>query len=398
MENVVGYSVEDNSDIEESTINAAKKHYKDGNYDMAVRLYLGLLKTSASSRLYLDVGLCYYKMGNLDTAIDYLKRATILDTRNSVAYSYIGNCYFKKLDANNAIENWMLARSISPKDEFVCLNLAIAYFAKNMQYESIFFYDKYLKYAQNKQTSQYESIQKNINDAFRTANDYYIEGQQYRMRNENILAEKKYLHAIKKYPIINKYTTSLADLYFEQKNYIKAIPCYNFSLRESSNYNDSKDVIQKISYSYQAINDYRMAYCFYNRYMKYIINNQIEYLDTIKTIQSLKKQLDTTSAEVTLELAKRYYANNEYFEALIEYENYTILKPESKNDYQYEIEKLKSFTNPENIVIHKYLENGQTLLKQGEVQGANKYFTEVLQMANPKSDEYKLAKSKMSNV
>ena len=44
MVDVVGYSVEDNSDIEKSVINAAKKHFKDGNYDSAIKLYLGLLK------------------------------------------------------------------------------------------------------------------------------------------------------------------------------------------------------------------------------------------------------------------------------------------------------------------------------------------------------------------
>lgn len=395
MENVVGYSVEDNSDIEESTVNAAKKHYKEGRYDMAARLYLGLLNTGASSRLYLDVGLCYYKMNNLDSAIDYLNRAITLDTRNSIAYSYIGNCYFRKLDAQKAIENWMTARSISPKDEFVCLNLAIAYFAKNVTYESIFYYDKYLKYAQNKEASQYKSILKNINDAFRTANDYFIEAQQNRARGENILAEKNYLHAVKKYPIVSDYTTALGEFYFAQRNYTKAIQYFNLSLRESTT---NRDILRQVAQCYQNINDYRMAYCFYNRYMKYTISSQSEYLEVIKIIQSLKRLLDSSAVEVTLELAKQHYSNNEYFEALTEYENYIILNPDAKDEYQHEIDKLKSFIHPEHIITRKYLEKGKTLLKQGEIRGANKYFTEVLQLSNPKSDEYKLAKSKISNV
>mgnify|MGYP004608976251 CR=1 FL=1 len=132
MIDVVGYSVEDNSDIEKSVVDAAKKHFKDGNYDSAIKLYLGLLKTSASARLYFDVGLCYYKKSDYDSAIEYLTMAANLDVRNSFAYSYLGNCYFKKLDAKNAIENWTIARSLSPKDEFVCLNLAMAYFVKCM--------------------------------------------------------------------------------------------------------------------------------------------------------------------------------------------------------------------------------------------------------------------------
>ena len=70
MAEVVGYSVEDNSDIEKSVIDAAKKHFSNGSYDSALKLYLGLLKTSASARLYFDVGLCYYKKNDYDKAIE----------------------------------------------------------------------------------------------------------------------------------------------------------------------------------------------------------------------------------------------------------------------------------------------------------------------------------------
>ena len=93
MIDVVGYSVEDNSDIEKSVVDAAKKHFKDGNYDSAIKLYLGLLKTSASARLYFDVGLCYYKKSDYDSAIEYLTMAAKLDVRNRCDYSYMEKCY-----------------------------------------------------------------------------------------------------------------------------------------------------------------------------------------------------------------------------------------------------------------------------------------------------------------
>lgn len=396
MEDVVGYRVEDNSDIEVSIINAAKKHYKDGKFDMAIKLYSSLLKTSATSKLYFDVGLCYYKLNSFDYAIDNLKKSISLDINNSVAYSYIGNCYFRKLDANKAIENWMMARSISPRDEFVCLNLAIAYFAKNMLFESVFYYEKYLKYAQNKDTNQYKSIQKNINEMFRTANDYFIEAQQNRTRNEGLLAEKNYLHAIKKYPIVSEYSLALADLYYNTKAYAQAIPYYELALRGYSSKN--KEIFLKLAQCCQAIDDYRKAYCFYSRYLKFSISSQSEYLDIIKITSALKKQLDKTAIDISLEIAKRHYENNEYFEALFEYENYIILNPQAKVEYDDEIQKLKTFTNPERIITKKYIEKGNNLLLQGEIKGANKYFTEVLHLSNPKSEEYKIAKSKLVDV
>lgn len=396
MVDVVGYSVEDNSDIEKSVIDAARKHFKDGNYDFAIKLYLGLLKTSASARLYFDVGLCYYKKSDYDSAIEYLTMAGNLDIRNSSAYSYLGNCYFRKLDAKNAIENWTIARSISPKDEFVCLNLAMAYFVKGMSYESVFYYQKYLKYSVNRETQQYLSIQKNMNELFETANDYYIQGERERARNEGILAEKNYKLAMKKYPVVSDYSYALASLYYDIKNYQDASIYYEISLREHSQ--RDKDIVLRLADCYEKTNDYRMAYCFYNRYLRYSISSQNEYLEITKKMSGLKKLLDSSVVDITLELAKQYYNNNEYYKSLLEYENCVILDSDNKFEYEDTIRKLRSFINPEAIVTRKYLEKGKELLMQGEKQGANKYFTEVLHLANPKSDEYRLAKSRIANV
>lgn len=396
MVDVVGYSVEDNSDIEKSVIDAARKHFKDGNYDFAIKLYLGLLKTSASARLYFDVGLCYYKKSDYDSAIEYLTMAGNLDIRNSSAYSYLGNCYFRKLDAKNAIENWTIARSISPKDEFVCLNLAMAYFVKGMSYESVFYYQKYLKYSVNRETQQYLSIQKNMNELFETANDYYIQGKRERARNEGILAEKNYKLAMKKYPVVSDYSYALASLYYDIKNYQDASIYYEISLREHSQ--RDKDIVLRLADCYEKTNDYRMAYCFYNKYLRYSISSQNEYLEITKKMSGLKKLLDSSVVDITLELAKQYYNNNEYYKSLLEYENCVILDSDNKFEYEDTIRKLRSFINPESIVTRKYLEKGKELLMQGEKQGANKYFTEVLHLANPKSDEYRLAKSRIANV
>ena len=42
------YYVQDNSDIENKTLEAAKNHYKNGKYSEALKLYLSLLNTSIS--------------------------------------------------------------------------------------------------------------------------------------------------------------------------------------------------------------------------------------------------------------------------------------------------------------------------------------------------------------
>ena len=392
MMETIGYSVEDNSDIEKSVLDAAKKHFSNADYDSAIKLYLGLLKTSASSKLYLEVGLCYYKKNEFDIAIEYLIHATTMDNKNATAFSYLGNCYFRKLDANKAIENWTNARSLSPQDEFVCLNLAIAYFAKNKSYESIFYYDKFLKYAQNKDTTQYKSIQSNMNDLFRNANDLYTKG----ISTKGFLAEEYFINATKKYPIISEYTKKTADYYFLAKNYQQAIYYYNLTIRDNLTHN--KNIFINLAECYIKLSDYRMGICFYTRALKYSMSIQKEYLELTRNISNLKKMIDKSSSEVTLELANNYYNNNEYYQALIEYENYTILNPNKKTEFEPKINKLKSFVNAEDRVTNEYIQLGNQLLLKGENQNANKYFSKVIEMSNPKSKEYKLAKTKLVNV
>ena len=108
--------------------------------------------------------------------------------------------------------------------------------------------------------------------------------------------------------------------------------------------------------------------------------------------------IDSSVIDITIEMAKQYYNNNEYYKSLLEYENCVILDSENKSEYEHFIKKLNSFINPESIITKNYIKKGKELLIRGEKQGANKYFTEVLHLANPKSDEYKLAKSKITNV
>ena len=46
------YYIQDNSDLETKTLEAAKVHYNNGKYNEALRLYLGMLNTRISYRLY----------------------------------------------------------------------------------------------------------------------------------------------------------------------------------------------------------------------------------------------------------------------------------------------------------------------------------------------------------
>ena len=58
------YYIVDNSDIETQKLEAAKNHYSKGDYSSALKLYLDMLNTSMSYKLYYEIGRCYYKLND----------------------------------------------------------------------------------------------------------------------------------------------------------------------------------------------------------------------------------------------------------------------------------------------------------------------------------------------
>ena len=62
------YYIQDNSDIEDKKLEAAKGLYQSGNYSGALKLYLDMVNTSYSYKLYYEIGRCYYKLNDYDNA------------------------------------------------------------------------------------------------------------------------------------------------------------------------------------------------------------------------------------------------------------------------------------------------------------------------------------------
>ena len=121
------------------------------------------------------------------------------DFKNS-SYLYLGNIYYKQKNLKNAIANWIRAYAYRPDDESVCLNLATSYFSKGMQFQSIFYYEKYLKYATDKTSSYYCEIKKSIDDFKRIGSDFYQKAVKAVSMDDNNTAVQALEYAVKNFP------------------------------------------------------------------------------------------------------------------------------------------------------------------------------------------------------
>ena len=388
------YYIVDNSDLENKRLESAKNHYSKGDYSSALRLYLDMLNTSISFKLYYEIGRCYYKLNDLLPAEEYFKKSIGLESLKNPSYLYLGNIFYKREDLKNAIENWVSAYAYKPDDEAVCLNLATSYFSKNMKFQSVFYYEKYLKYAKDRGQS-YSTIKNSINRCNEIGKEFMQKAQRaISVRNYSEAVE--YLtFAVKNMPVSFDINLALGKAYLEENDNMHAMIFLKQALCLD---NKSLDVLQKLASVFINLGDYTAAYCTMRRLLPLVIHNQSEYLRTLQVIKDLNSSFDDLSYQGHKEWADRYYDDNNYHMALLEYENCVILNEELHSELSDKIDRIKSFINPETRIIKTCLEKGEALYNEGDFKTSNKYYSKAMLLANENSSEYRLAKSRVVNV
>ena len=158
------------------------------------------------------------------------------------------------------------------------------------------------------------------------------------------------------------------------------------------------DLLEKLASVNINLGDYTSAYCAMRRILPLVINNQSEYLKTTKLIKELGSTFDKFSHLAHREWGDKYYENNNYHLALMEYENCTMLNEDSIEELNDRIQKVRLFINPENRIVQQCMQNGEKFFKNNDYKSANKYFSRIIKLSDKDSQEYKTAKSRIANV
>lgn len=387
--------IQDNSDIEDKKLDYAKKLYLSGNFSGALKLYLDMVNTSYSYKLYYEIGRCYYKLGEMEKAESFFKQSISLELRKNPSYAFLGNIYHKRQEVEKAIEYWIKAYSYRPDDETVCLNLASSYFSKDMKFQSMLFYEKYLKFAKDKAASYYKEIKHSVEEFVRMGNDFYQKAMRAVGMKDNKTAIQSLEYAARNYPTNFDINYKLGKLCYEEKEYMKALvylkQAYCLDKR-------SLDVLEILSSVMINLGDFTGAYCCLKRIMPLVINNQKEYYEIIQTIKQLEDSFDHLSYQGHLEWAQNYYNENNYHFALFEYENCVIIDNLSMAKYEEIMDNLKRFLNPEERIVKFCFEKGGALYSLGDYKQSNKYFSKIMLLSEEDSSEYRFARSKIVNV
>lgn len=395
LENTGVYHTQDNSDVEGNSISAARSRYASGNYKEALNLFLNIVHKSTDSDIYVDVGSCYYMLNMQKEALEYWNKAININPKNARAYTNIGNLYYKGNQTEMAISFWLVALILKPEDSQTSLNLAIAFDKKDMRFESIKYFEKYLKYEDNKSSQEYVKIKNKMQNCFNIASQYLTMGVELQSQNENEKAAACYFKSLANYPNLSKTNLNLGSIFFSDKNLELAIKYWKAAMHIDPSY---CKIYSNLAISYDLKKEFDYAYCYYYMYMNYIIGDKEEYYKINRRILKIKPFLNEHPEliEKHLKLAKDYLANSQVYDAIDEFKFYSILKPEEQKNYKEIIQKLESYINPEFELIKNCFEKGNKLINEGKFNEAKHFFWRIMVLSSPQYLEYSKAKAKYS--
>ncbi len=382
----------DNSNTHKDALNAALAMYKKGEYSIALKMYQDLSNYYTSPSLYLELGNCYYKLGKNKYALEYWKKVIELDNVNKYAYSNIGNLYYKTGNISQAIENWLTALTIEPNDAKVNLNIAVAYTDAKMRSEAIRYYERYLRYEENK-NEEYYFIENKIIGYKETANEYLKEGAKFQQISNLKAALDCYIKALASYPNYSKTNFNIGSLFFMDHNYEQAIKYWLKSYFIDDSY---PKTMLNLAISYDCSRQFDYAYCFYARYSDYIVDNNVELTKVTNRLHQLKNHINNNPylVEKHLENASNLYHDNDFYHARVEYKNYIMLKPDDKHIYLPIIQKINYYLNPEEKVIEELAKQAVKLIAEERYAEASLIYEQTLKLCDENSVQYSHLKAK----
>lgn len=385
--------INNNEDTQGDLAQIAEKFYNDKEYEKALKMYTDMLLYSTDSDLYVKMGNCLEKLGKTETAIEYWQKAIDIDSSNSNAFINLGNHYYAKDKIELAISNWMAALVSMPEEPTANLNLAVAYTMKQMTTEAFKYYDRYLKYAQNKSSDKYREIQLKIEKNKKLANDYLKLGVQYQASGDKLSALKCYMRASQYYPNFSKIQLNIGSLYYADKNYEEAAKYWTKAMYLDPTY---PKTISNLAVCHDMLKQFDYAYCYYSIYAPYVINKPEEYGRVITRCHKIKPFLNEHPLiiENHILVAKNAFANCDYSRAISEFKNYIILKPQEQEVYLELVQKLEQYLNPEKVMIDACNDKGIKLMGEHKYRDAQKYFARILVLANSGTADYANARRK----
>jgi len=365
----------DDSKKEAEIFSLGLRFYKYHKYDLSLVCFHKVLEMNdQNAQSYVNVGNIYHQNGDLESAANFWKYALKLDPKTEKAYLNLGNYHFEKGEYDQAISYWLILQSMDPMESTVLYSLGLGYNKKGDLFMANFYYEKYLKRATTDRGSpRYDKLLKRSWDLQKKAGYNFDLGLRHQKRKEYLKALKAYLAIIAGCPDHLKANLNAGSICFMYEKFEDAVKCWNRAfLMEPFN----QKICANLAIVYDKLEQFSYAYCFYKRFLEFEFNDKsFEKIKIKERLEQIEELLGDKNAYYSSHYSKAesFSQKRDYLNALVEYANCDLLKPENEELIK-KINVLKATMFPEEILSLRYMHTGQKSLDNLEVSAAIECF------------------------
>jgi tetratricopeptide (TPR) repeat protein len=209
------------TDIKEKFL-LASGYYQQGDLRQAENICRSILKEQPDNfHVLYFAGMIYYRLGEYDSSIKYIKKATGLNPNHAEAYYNLGNAFRQKGQFDEAISCYLEAFKLNPAFYEAYNNLGIVFQSRNQPDEAIIYYRKALE------------LNPRLADAYYNLGTIFQDKEQF---DEAIVNYKKALQIDQNFTDVYY---NLGNIYRETGSLDEALSCFQKALRFNPGLDDA---------------------------------------------------------------------------------------------------------------------------------------------------------------
>lgn len=374
-----------NDSISSDKITRAYEFYESGRHQEALSMAEADAQISATAYGQVLIGNCYKSLGDKKSAMLHWKKAVEISPLEHNAYVNIANELYTENKISEAILNWHIAATIMPENSSVNLNLALAYDKKGSRIKATKYFEKYIRYEKKISSQSYIKIKHTLANLTAKVEFLAKKVEEYKVQKDLKTIAAIYLKMISTYANLPTIYANIAEIFYFDKNFQKSLEFY---LLVYLNYPHTPKVILEIANLYYILQQYTYAYVYYSRALNTLPEGTSYYNKVKSKLSSLSYVLkDPELIETHLQKAREAEKNNDYEEAIDEYENFLILSESDNPDIQQIIDKYKIFLNPEPFVINVLYNQIPDLMNKKKLNSCVEVCDRIMTLATQNSKE-----------
>lgn len=351
---------------------------KAGDYQEAEKVFTALIHSNPNlSEAHLNLGNAFFKQNRIDDAINCWRKALSLDSTQVNCYINLGNAFYAKQDYNEAINHWIIAVTMAPNHAAIIMNLGAAYEKLNDHSTAYKYYEEFLELKDSSMPNDFKRVYAKLANLKKVALHNLKMGVKYQKKGHLRNAVLAYKESIKSYPNFSKAHLNLGSICYMTEKFELAIHYWFNSIKLDPKY---AKTYCNIAVAYEKNKQYSYAYCYYKRYLQLEKVKSKEVEDVSKRTDAIFEIISKKSKyrEMHLEKAKEYYKNRSFKDALIEYENYSMVYPNGEVEVKSRIDELNDNLNPKLKAAYTAYEVGKTCYAQQKFDKAIEAFKRYL--------------------